>query len=86
MAVKSKRLIPVAPVERILRKAGENKIRISENASVELTDVLEEIGYNISVEAIKLAKHAGRNTVKKEDIALAIEIMKQFKITHIQKG
>lgn len=61
--------LPIAPVKRILKNAGAT--RISDDAAVELAKVLEEIGETYAAQANKLAKHAGRKTVKAEDIALA---------------
>lgn len=46
--------------------------RISDEAAVELAAVLEEYGEDIAADATKLAKHAGRKTVKAEDIKLAM--------------
>ncbi|MDF2955613.1 histone family protein [Candidatus Alkanophaga liquidiphilum] len=63
--------LPIAPITRIIRKAGAE--RVSEDASVELVKCLEEVGAKISKEAVDLAKHAGRKTVKKEDIQKAAE-------------
>jgi len=62
--------IPLAPVERIIRRAGGG-VRVSEDATRELRDILEEMAEQISERAAKLAKHAGRKTVNAEDIKLA---------------
>lgn len=61
--------LPNAPIERIIRKAGAE--RVSEEAVEELRGAVEEAGEDIAREAIDLAEHADRNTVKKEDIDMA---------------
>ncbi len=63
-------ILPLAPVERLIRNAGAD--RVSEGAGIELARVLEDFGLEISREAIELAKHAGRTTVKDEDVRLAV--------------
>lgn len=68
-------ILPLAPVERVIRKAGAE--RVSEDAGVELAKVLEDYGMEISREAIILAKHAKRTTVKEEDIRLAVARIKK---------
>ncbi len=67
------KVIPFAPIERLIRTAGAH--RVGESAGVTLTEILEEYGLEISREAIKLAEHAGRKTVKAEDIKLAKEMI-----------
>lgn len=68
-------ILPIAPVERLVRKAGAD--RVSEDAGIELAKVLEEYGLEVAREAISLAKHAKRTTVKEEDIRLANERIKK---------
>jgi len=65
-----KRLIPLAAMEKIIKKAA-NDIRVSDKAKAALKDVLEEKAEEIAEKAWRLAEHAGRKTVKKEDIKLA---------------
>ncbi|MEA2076091.1 MAG: histone family protein [Euryarchaeota archaeon] len=62
--------LPIAPVTRIVRNAGAE--RVSEEASQELVRLLEEYGEKIAKKAVSLAKHAGRKTVKVEDVLEAV--------------
>jgi histone H3/H4 len=62
-----------APIHRILRKAGAP--RVSEEAVEELRKILEDIGMKIAEQAISLAQHAGRRTIKREDIEIAARIV-----------
>ncbi len=61
--------LAMAPMHRICKKAGAE--RVSESAARELSKILEEVGIEIAKEAIDFAVHAGRKTVKAEDIAIA---------------
>ncbi len=61
--------LPLASVGKLIRKAGAD--RVSEDAAKELGKLLEEISINVAREAVTLARHAGRRTVKVEDIRLA---------------
>ena len=62
--------IPLAPVERIMRRAGGD-VRVSEGATIEMRDVLEEFAAQLSEKAAKFARHAGRKTISGEDVKLA---------------
>lgn len=61
--------LSIAPMHRIIKKAKAD--RVSESAAQALAVALEEIGIKIAKEAIDYAMHAGRKTVKAEDIEIA---------------
>ena len=61
--------IAVAPMHRLCKKAGAD--RVSEAAAKELAKALEDIGVKIAKEALDYAMHAGRKTIKVEDIEIA---------------
>ena len=63
------RVIPVAPVERLIRKT--NASRVSNSAAKELGLMLEDMGLEIALRAADLAKHANRTTIRDSDIRLA---------------
>jgi DNA-binding protein len=65
--------IPVAPVIRIIRKAGAD--RVSNDAGEALAELMEHYASTIAKEALKLASHAGRKTVTTHDIRMAAEIL-----------
>ena len=69
MAKTPKKDIPLAPLERILRKAGAK--RVSKSAVKEFAQVLADYTRDLSTEAAALANHAGRKTVVAADVRMA---------------
>ena len=67
----SEKLLPLAAMEKLLKQGGAE--RVSEKAKVALKNAIEDIANEIAAKSIKLAVHAGRKTVKAEDIKLAVK-------------
>ena len=65
----TKKLLPLAAMENIMKKAGAE--RVSDKAKAALKFVLEEKAEKIAESALRLALHAGRKTIKAGDIKLA---------------
>jgi histone H3/H4 len=63
--------LPLAAVDRIIRKAGSG--RVSEEAAAALAEVLEEHGIKIARKAAEYSKHARRKTITAADIQLAVK-------------
>ena len=56
-----------------LLKIRANAPRVSNSAKEALRDVLEQIGEEIGIKAVRFAQHSGRRTVKESDIKLAVK-------------
>ncbi len=54
---------------RILKKAGAE--RVSDESADELRRILEEIASTIATSAVEMSTHAGRKTIRGEDVKLA---------------
>ena len=65
----ARNVLPLAAMEKLLKNCGAD--RVSDEAKAELRNALETFGYDLGKQAIRLAKHAGRKTVKSDDIKLA---------------
>jgi len=63
------RIIPLAVMKRLIKKAGAE--RVSDSAAAALGEMLEDTGLAVSEKAMKLARHAKRKTVTGKDIKLA---------------
>ena len=67
----TEKLLPLAAMEKLLKEGGAE--RVSDKAKVALKNAIEEIAHDIAVKSIKLSAHAGRKTIKAEDIKLAVK-------------
>jgi histone H3/H4 len=59
----------LAAMYRVMKKSGAE--RVSDDAADELRKVLEEVAERIAKQAVDLSVHAGRKTIKPEDIRFA---------------
>lgn len=62
-------------MKRLIRRVGKD--RVSKDASLELSTVLESLGKNIAEEAIRKAEQEGVKTIKKKHIKAAVEEVKK---------
>jgi histone H3/H4 len=65
----AKEILSLLGMEKLLKRAGAP--RVSEDAKEALREALEEVADALSKKAVDLATHAGRRTVKAEDVKLA---------------
>jgi histone H3/H4 len=66
--------LPIAAVIRIARKNGAE--RVGSDAAAALLVKTEAYIANLTKEANRLAQHAGRKTIKEEDVNLAVKWIK----------
>ena len=59
-------MISILSLERIAKKAGVN--RISKKALEELREIATDYGNDVAEKAVRLSQHAGRRTVKGDDV------------------
>ncbi len=67
--------LPIAPVDRIARLDIDERYRVSMDARIALAQLLEAYADDIAEAATTLARHAGRRTVKAEDVRTYIELV-----------
>ncbi|HDJ89717.1 MAG TPA: histone [Thermoprotei archaeon] len=70
--------IPVSSMDRIIHEIGAE--RVSSEAAERLREIVEGIAMKIAIMAWEAAKHAGRKTVKKEDIDFALREITEIPI------
>ncbi|HJJ33743.1 MAG TPA: histone family protein [Methanocorpusculum sp.] len=63
--------LPKAAIVRIAKKAGAD--RVGEDAADAIVAKAEAYIAKIAKDAFELAKHAGRKTIKAEDVDLAVK-------------
>lgn len=63
----------LSPMYRILKKSGAG--RISDESAAELRRIIEDMAESVAKGAVELATHAGRKTIKAEDIILASKMV-----------
>ena len=66
----------ISAMYRILKKAGAE--RVSDESADELRRIIEEIADGIAKNAVEMSIHAGRKTVKAEDVKLASKPFSKF--------
>jgi DNA-binding protein len=59
----------LATMYRVIKKSGAE--RVSDDAADELRKILEDVAERIAKQAVDLSIHAGRKTIKSEDVRLA---------------
>ena len=73
--MKSSELV-LSAMYRILKKSGAQ--RVSDESAVELRRAIEEIAEAIAKNAVEMSSHAGRKTVKAEDVKLASKTFNKY--------
>lgn len=69
---KKDRIIPVAPVDRLMRRFLSSKVdRVSDKGAERLSQILEEVGEYLSRIAVELTEYTGRKTITDKDVDLA---------------
>ena len=61
---------------RILKKSGAE--RVSDESADELRRIIEDIAVSIAKNAVDMSIHAGRKTVRAEDVKLASKSFSKF--------
>ncbi|MGQ9788661.1 MAG: histone [Candidatus Hadarchaeaceae archaeon] len=60
----------IATIVKLMKRV--TKVRVSKDAALELSSVLEDYGQRVAKEAIKLRDHRGAKTLSKDDVKAAV--------------
>jgi len=66
----------LSAMNRILKKAGAE--RVTQESANELRRIVEDIAYEIAKNSIEMAKHAGRRTIRAEDVKLGSKSFSKY--------
>jgi len=66
----------LSAMNRILKKAGAE--RVTHESANELRRIVEDIAYEIAKNSIEMAKHAGRRTIRAEDVKLGSKSFSKY--------
>lgn len=66
--------LPIAPIDRIARLEIDDSYRVAMDARIALAVILEGYADGIAAAAATLAEHAGRRTIKAEDVVTYFDV------------
>jgi len=66
----------LSAMNRILKKAGAE--RVTHESANELRRIVEDIANEIAKNSIEMAKHAGRRTIRAEDVKLGSKSFSKY--------
>ncbi len=70
--------LPIAPVDRIARLDIDDRYRVAMDARIALAAILESFAVDVAAASATLARHAGRRTIKGEDVDAYFELRQYF--------
>ena len=66
----------LSAMNRILKKAGAE--RVTQESANELRRIVEDIANELAKNSIEMAKHAGRSTIRAEDVKLGSKSFSKY--------
>lgn len=71
---KEELVLPIAPVDRVVRLDLADYLRVARDARIAFTHRLENHADEVARSAALLARHAGRRTIQSEDISTYVKV------------